>query len=96
MRRGVIPPLGLSRPLNATGLIFARVPPELGDAGWHTAARRQVVIDLKGETEQQVSDGETRRVGAGDVIVAEDTAGKGHRSINLSGEQLVVFVPLND
>jgi len=91
-----LPSLGLSAPYRAAQVIFARIPAELRDAGWHTARQRQFVVYLAGETEQEASDGEIRRVGPGDVILAEDTTGKGHRSRNLGGEQLVVFIGLGD
>ena len=91
-----IPPLGLSASHGAAQVIFGRIPAALRDAGWHTARQRQFVVYLAGETEQEASDGEIRRVGPGDVILAEDTTGKGHRSRNLGGEQLVVFIGLGD
>jgi hypothetical protein len=45
---------------------------------WHPAPKRQVAFCLTGELEIQVSDGESRHVGPGTVILLEDTDGKGH------------------
>lgn len=45
---------------------------------WHNAPRRQYVIILSGETEFGIGDGTVRRVGPGDVLLAEDLTDKGH------------------
>lgn len=50
------------------------------DIGWHIAPRRQFVVTLDGEAEMKVSDGETRRMAAGSLFLAEDRSGKGHRT----------------
>ena len=47
---------------------------------WHTISQRMYYVTLSGEAEVTVSDGETRRVGPGNVTLCEDTAGKGHRT----------------
>jgi uncharacterized cupin superfamily protein len=51
---------------------------------WHNPPHRQLVIVLEGELEIQVGDGSTRRFGAGDVVLADDTTGRGHisRAVN--------------
>ncbi len=46
---------------------------------WHDAPRRQYVLTLTGTLEFTTRDGETFRLGPGDVLLAEDTAGGGHR-----------------
>jgi len=65
--------------LPATGIIFRQVPPTY-DLDWHNAPRRQYIINLDAGVELTASDGETRRIGAGEVILVEDTTGKGHLS----------------
>ncbi len=50
------------------------------DYDWHTAPRRQFIVLLDGEIEVEVSDGETRRFSGGDILLVEDTHGKGHRT----------------
>ncbi len=45
---------------------------------WHPSPRRQILFILKGIWEVTVSDGETRRFEPGDVLLGEDTSGKGH------------------
>ncbi len=61
----------------ATGVTFSRSP-----AGrfidWHNAPRRQYVIILSGHTEYRIGDGTVRRLGPGDILLAEDLTGQGH------------------
>jgi hypothetical protein len=84
----------LSDPLPATGIIFRRSAPD-EHIDWHPAPRRQFVITLTGEAEITASDGEVRRVGAGSVMLAEDTTGKGHITRTVGGaERLSIFVPV--
>ena len=40
--------------------------------------RRQYTITLEGEAEIEVGDGMVKRVGPGDVLLAEDLTGQGH------------------
>ena len=63
----------------ATGIIFRQVPPDY-DLDWHPAPRRQYIINLDAGVQLTASDGEARRIGAGEVILVEDTWGKGHLS----------------
>ena len=66
-----------SEPIKATGIIFAELyNDELLD--WHNAPRRQFIITLEGEVEIGIGDGTKRIFRAGDVILAEDTTGRGH------------------
>ena len=48
------------------------------EAPAHNAPQPYVVIVLAGEGEVVVSDGETRRFHAGDVLLCNDLTGKGH------------------
>ncbi len=69
----------LSRREAATGIIFRQVPPAY-DLDWHPAPRRQYIINLDAGVRLTASDGESRTIGAGEVILVEDTTGKGHLS----------------
>lgn len=62
---------------------------------WHHAPARQFVVMLSGEAEYEASDGERRRLGAGDVMLVEDTTGKGHRAY-YHGPRLAMHIPLAD
>ena len=48
---------------------------------------------MRGKTEIEVSDGEKRILRTGDVLLVEDTTGKGHRNLRLHPDpELWVFV----
>ena len=84
----------LSKRLPATGIIFREVPPTY-DLDWHQAPRRQYIINLDAGVEITASDGETRRIGAGEVFLVEDTTGKGHLSKAIDGKiRNCIFVPI--
>jgi len=85
----------LSQLQKATGIIFRETPGDY-DFSWHNAPRRQFVIILKGEVDFTVSDGETLRFGSGDIVLLEDTSGKGHCSKAVNGERRKsIFVTLD-
>ncbi len=46
---------------------------------WHNAPERQYVITLTGTLEFETRRGETFTISPGDVLLAEDTTGGGHR-----------------
>jgi hypothetical protein len=69
----------LSKRLPAAGIIFREVPPTY-DLDWHPAPRRQYIINLDNGVQITASDGEVRVIGAGEVLLVEDTTGKGHLS----------------
>ena len=73
------PPVHLSAFASADQYGFMGGPPGW-DGDWHPAPRRLLTVYLTGEVEVAVSDGAVRRFRAGDVTLAEDTTGKGHRS----------------
>ena len=66
------------------------------DHGWHNAPRRQYVIVLSNQMEVRVGDGTVRRLGPGDVMLAEDFTGQGHVSRAVGGPLVWVTVPLPD
>lgn len=74
----------LSEIVPATGLIFRETAPDY-DFDWHPAPRRQYIVLLDGEIEIEVGDGETRRFRGGDVLLVEDTTGRGHRTRTVDG-----------
>jgi hypothetical protein len=85
----------LSRRLPATGIIFRQVPPTY-DLDWHPAPRRQYIINLDAGVQITASDGESRVIGAGEVILVEDTTGQGHLSKAVDGRlRHCVFVPID-
>ena len=62
---------------------------------WHTAPRTQFVITLAGEMEIGLPDGTLRRFGPGDVLLADDTTGKGHTTRDVGGiGRITAYIPL--
>jgi uncharacterized cupin superfamily protein len=81
----------------AKGVIFRETNASQYFVDWHNAPRRQFVVNLTGEVEITVSDGEKRRFGPGTILLAEDVTGKGHISRGVGdSERLSIFVPLAD
>ena len=71
--------------LPATGIIFRETGSDY-DLDWHPAPRRQYIINLDAGVQITASDGECRTINAGEVILVEDTSGKGHLSMSLGGK----------
>ena len=64
---------------------------------WHTAPRRQFMICLRGLVEVTASDGETRRISPGQMVLVEDLTGKGHITHAAGSEDHVALaVPVPD
>ena len=72
----------LSKMLPVAGLIFREVEPAY-DYDFHTAPQKQYIILLDGEIEIETSLGDKRTFKAGEVLLVEDTEGKGHKTRNL-------------
>ena len=84
----------LSERLPATGIIFRQSQAEY-DLDWHPAPRRQYIINLDAGVQITASDGESRVIGAGEVLLVEDTTGKGHLSKAVGGKvRHSIFVPI--
>jgi hypothetical protein len=85
----------LSKRLPATGIIFRQAPATY-DLDWHPAPRRQYIINLDAGAEITASDGEARTIGAGEVVLVEDTTGKGHLSKAVDSKiRHCIFVPVD-
>src|SRR4029434_4763095 len=85
----------LSARLPATRIIFREVQPDY-DLDWHRATRRHYIITLEAGVQITASDAESRRIGAGEVLLVEDTWGKGHLSKALDGKlRNCIFVPID-
>lgn len=75
----------LSATIPVTGLEFRETQGEY-KIDWHPAPRRQYIINLDAGVKITASDGEARIIGAGEVILVEDTTGKGHLSESIAGQ----------
>ena len=84
----------MSKLVAATGVIFREVGGDYA-LGFHNAPRRQYVVNLTGSVELETGDGTKRVLGPGDVLLAEDTTGRGHQSRAVGGEpRTCLFIPL--
>ena len=73
------PPLNTSTAEPAERSVFLELP--VGWYGdWHPTPVRQWLILMSGECEFEVGDGERLVRKAGDVVVLDDTRGKGHQT----------------
>jgi hypothetical protein len=87
----------MSEMIAAKGVIFRQTRSGEYFIDWHNAPRRQFVVNLSGDVEIEVSDGEKRRFGPGSILLAEDVTGKGHISRGIGdSERRTLFIPLTD
>ena len=86
------PPFDVSSPFPATRFLLASTPPGyFGDL--HPTPCRQLGVMLIGELEVQASDGDVKHLRPGNIVLVEDTTGKGHRSRVVGQEAgLILFV----
>jgi quercetin dioxygenase-like cupin family protein len=59
---------------------------------WHIAPRTQFLIAVQGESEVTTGDGKTLRVKPGDVVLMDDTKGKGHKTAAVGPQDHVALV----
>lgn len=71
-----------------------REAPEEHEPDWHNASRRQFVITTSGALEVEIAGGERRRLGVGEVMLAEDLTGHGHVSRTVESPRRSIVVPL--
>ena len=85
------PEMGLSdfTPAEQTGFLAA---PAGWTGDWHVSSARNMFVVISGQWEIEASDGTTRLFSATDVLLAEDTTGKGHRSRVISAEESIAFL----
>ena len=75
----------ISEIIPATGVIFRETGGDY-DYDFHTAPRRQYVINLDAAVEITVGSGKKRILEQGEVFLAEDTTGQGHISRAVDGK----------
>lgn len=74
-------------------ICFVSLPADL-DQDWHQAPARQLVLLISGTVEVTTTDDAVRRWQAGDVFMAADVTGRGHKTRVIDGPATVLFVPL--
>jgi len=81
--------------MKATGILFRETGVEYS-LDWHNAPRRQFIITLEGQVEIVIGDGTKRQLGPGDILLAEDTTGRGHISRAVNNQpRTSIFVTLD-
>ena len=79
----------------ATGIAFRETD---GDYAYdyHCAPRRQYVVNLDAAVEIEIGDGTKRVLGAGEILLAEDTTGRGHISRSVEGApRRTLLIPID-
>ena len=90
-----IPSLFLSTSLKASEASFFGAPSGW-ESDWHPSSGRHLFAVISGVWHVTASDGETRTFGRGDVLLVEDTTGKGHTSKVMSEDpSLAILVTLD-
>ncbi len=80
-----------------SSIIFREVKPDY-DYDFHNAPRKQYLILIDGAIEIETTLGEKREFHAGNVLLLEDTQGKGHRTRNLERavrRSIFIVIPEN-
>ncbi len=89
-------PLGLfSEPAAAKAVFFREIPPRY-EYPWHNVVCREYVVTIEGRAEIEAGSGEKRRFGRGDILLAEDLTGKGHRTRSIGRKpwrQIFITLP---
>lgn len=84
----------LSDKVPVKAIIFRTVKPDY-DYDFHTAPQRQYIILLDGEIEIETSLGRKRTFKGGEILLMEDTEGKGHKTRNIQPiERRSIFITL--
>ena len=77
-----------------SGIVIRRFDPKRENP-WHHAPAHVAVFTLSGAVDIEIGDGTVRRLGPGDILIAEDLTGQGHGTREVGPEPRVsVFVPL--
>jgi hypothetical protein len=85
-----------SEPIQARSVVLRRVVTPHPEAP-HRSPRRQFAVHLRGSAEVEVSSGEVRTFGPGDVVLLEDIDGAGHVTREIGDtERVTMFIELAD
>jgi hypothetical protein len=89
-----LPPFRVNRFSGPNPIKLFVVPAALRVFDWHTAPERQLAVSLNGIVEYETSDGDVRRFGPGEIVLVEDTTGRGHITRFAEGEQGFLHIPV--
>lgn len=94
-----VPMSGTDRPMSETfecSALFFRETPQGHVQDYHNAPRRQLIFLTSGILELEASDGLRFVCRPGDLVFAEDTAGKGHVTRSLRDVRGFVHVAMDE
>ena len=79
-----------------SGITVRRFDPQRSNP-WHHAPGRAAVFTLSGAVDIETGDGTVRRLGPGDILIAEDRTGPGHVTREVGpAPRVSIFVPLGE
>lgn len=81
-----------SNPFDSPNVRLVELPANLNQ-DWHPPPRLQLVVVVSGIVEVTTTDNARRRWGKGEVFIAADLDGQGHRTRTIDGAAIVMFVP---
>ncbi len=85
----------LSNTYTSPGVCFVDLPEGLNQ-DWHQAPTRQIVLVLSGRLEVTTTDNQVRQWSTGEVFIASDVTGQGHKTRTIDGPARLMFAPLPD
>tara|TARA_B100001123_G_C14545163_1_gene723912 strand:+ start:156 stop:533 length:378 start_codon:yes stop_codon:yes gene_type:complete len=86
------PPVRVSDAQPTEKLILMGVPANWAETESHPAPASQWVFILQGLVEFIASNGDSRLLGPGGILLAEDTTGKGHRTLIHGDDDVLLAV----
>jgi hypothetical protein len=81
-----VPPLDIVGPFDVSEMMLVVGSGDARDWVLHVAPHRHWIIILSGRVAVTVTDGERREFGPGDVVLDEDTSGRGHLTTPLTDD----------
>ena len=75
---------------------FFRTTPQGLSLDWHNTPGKRMIIVIQGVVEVEVANGVKRRFGPGEICLAEDVEGPGHRTVDVEGPRFSLMVDLPD
>ena len=84
-------PLNIAQFLPVAQSFWVGAAPDWEGVVAHPSPRRQIFCTLRGSYQVAASDGSVRHVDTGDILLLEDTSGKGHSTQVTSSSELLIF-----
>ncbi len=85
----------LSRRLFPASMAFRISEPELL-VDWHTTPCKRMIVVIQGLVQVEVGHGAIKRFGPGELCLAEDVDGPGHKTTDIEGPRISLMVDLPD